>query len=61
MGIPRPIQEFREGIDLGRKARQLFTEFRLNGIDPNQAEKPGSQYYNRTQEVRIPLTLFLYL
>ena len=46
------FHEFKEGIELGRLARKLFTELRLNNVDPWDTMNPDSPYFKRSEPIR---------
>lgn len=41
-----------KGIKLGIKARELFSELRINDVDPWETENPYSRYYKKSSELR---------
>ena len=55
------IIEIEEGINLGIKARELFTELRNNQIDPGEIEKENSPYYERVQELKQDTSILKYI
>lgn len=46
------LKDIAEGRKTGIKARKLSTEFRLNGIDPWEAEKEESPYFEKVQKLK---------
>jgi len=55
------LKEIKEGVDLGEKARSIFTELRLNNIDPIEADKDSFKHKEIVEKLRHDGGFFHYV